>query len=144
MVKNLNEGADFQSRAPSKCNSDVCSICRFVDEHVNGVLDPAAKNAAVAVIPAVSWGNRQAWRRAQKADLECDAAYNLLKTGKTPSTKTGDSQNIIRRYHRETTIAKDKVLVVREKATEATGWLARERIVVPQKLLPFLLQPRTK
>ena len=29
--------------------------------------------------------------------------------------------------------------MVREKAKESTGWLARERIVVPQKLLPTLL-----
>ena len=135
----LNEGADYQSRAPSECNSDICSICRFVDEQVHGVIDPAAKNAAAVTIPTISLGNRQAWRKAQMQDLECQAAYSHLKTGKTPSNKPGTSLNTIRRYCREVTIAKDKVLVVREQAKESTGWLARERIVVPQKLLPTLL-----
>ena len=135
----LNEGADYQSRAPSDCNSEICSICRFVDEQVHGVIDPAAKNAAAEVLPAISLGNRQAWRKAQMQDPECQAAFSHLKTGKTPSNKPGDSLNTIRRYCREVTIAKDKVLVVREKAKESTGWLARERIVVPQRLLPTLL-----
>ena len=116
----LNEGADFQSRAPSKCNSDVCSICRFVDEHVNGVLDPAAKNAAVAVIPAVSWGNRQAWRRAQKADLECDAAYNLLKTEKHHQPK----QATLRTSSEDTT--------ERQLLQKTRCWLSKRK---PQKLL---------
>ena len=57
----LNEGADYQSRSPSKCNSEVCSICRFVDEQIHGVIDPAAKNAAATTIPTISMGNRQAW-----------------------------------------------------------------------------------
>ena len=135
----LNEGADYQSRAPSECNSDICSICRFVDEQIHGVIDPAAKNAAAVVVPAISLGNRQAWRKAQMQDPECQAAFSHLKTGKTPSNKPGISLNTTRRYCREAIIAKDAVLVVREKAKESTGWLARERIVVPQRLLPTLL-----
>ena len=135
----LNEGADYQSRSPSKCNSEVCSICRFVDEQIHGVIDPAAKNAAATTIPTISMGNRQAWRKAQRNDLECDTAHKHLESGKTPSSKSGESLNIIRRYCREATIAKDKLLVVREQGKESTGWLARERIVVPQKLLPTLL-----
>ena len=135
----LNEGADYQSRAPSQCNSEICSICRFVDEQVNGVIDPASKNAAASVIPIISLGNRQAWRKAQMQDTECRSAISLLKSGKLPSNKIGDSLTTIRRYCREATLAKDAVMVVKEQAKESTGWLARERIVVPQKLLPTLL-----
>ena len=136
----LNEGADYQSRSPSTCNSDLCSICNFVKENIEGVIDPAAKNAAVAVVPLISMGNRQAWRKAQNQDPECKAAFSHIKSGKTPSAKAGDETLVtLRRYCREATIAKDNVLVVKEQAKASTGWLARERIVVPQKLLPTLL-----
>ena len=38
----LNPVADHQSQFPSDCSFDNCSICNFVSETANSVLDPAA------------------------------------------------------------------------------------------------------
>ena len=51
----------------------------------------------------------------------------------------GKSHSNVRRYYREATIAGDGLLVVKEKASAATGGVTRERIVVPQKLLSTVL-----
>ena len=138
---NLNEVADYQSRQPSCCTSEICSICRFVGDMVDTVLDPAAKNAAVEVeapIP-VTMTNKASWRAAQKQCSACKSAYNLLKSGKVPPSKTGELFCNIRDYCREATISSDKLLVVKTPPNQLTGNITRQRIVVPQKLLPMVL-----
>ena len=128
-------------RQPSSCTSEICSICRFVEDMVDTVLDPAAKNAAVEVeapIP-VTMTNKASWRAAQKQCAACKSAYNLLKSGKMPPSKTGELFCNIRDYCREASISADKVLVVKTPPNQLTGNITRQRIVVPQKLLPMIL-----
>ena len=118
----------------------MCTICNFVEEHMSTVLDPAARNAAVHMEQQdKSLSNRQAWLAAQKSCQGCREAHWCLSTGKKPSKKVGELHSNTRRYCRESTIAGDGLLVVKEKASAATGGVTRERIVVPQKLLDTVL-----
>ena len=129
----LNLGGDNQSRMPSECTSELCTICRFVTDQIDTVVDPAAKCAAVQVLPDLSMESRQMWRKVQKADPACKEAIRLLSSGKTPNmTKTGDEANATRWYCREATVSKDDILVVHQKADAKTGELARDKVVVPQ------------
>ena len=135
----LNDVGDNQSRHPSTCTSDLCSVCRFVNEHVEGVLDAATKNTALEVVPVSNLHSRQSWKKAQDSCPSCKTAASHLKSGKVPSRKVGKENSNVRLYCREAVIAKDNLLVVREKPKDLTGGIPRERIVVPQKLLPTLL-----
>ena len=135
----LNLGGDNQSRQPSECTSELCTICRFVNEQVDSVVDPAAKNAAVQVLPDHTLDSRQMWKRVQRADQACKEAIKLLSSGKTPSSKTGEVHNAIRHYCREAKISKDDVLVIMQKPDVKTGEIAREQIVVPQSYVNAVL-----
>ena len=135
----LNDVGDNQSRHPSTCSSELCSVCRFVNEHVDGVVDAATKNTALEVVPVSNLHSRQSWKKAQDSCISCRTAVSHLKSGKTPSKKVGKEFSNVRLYCREAVIAKDNLLVVREKPKDLTGGIPRERIVVPQKLLPTLL-----
>ena len=135
----LNKVGDNQSRFASACNSEFCSVCRFVQDNVEGVIDAATKLAALSIPPISSIEGRQAWKKAQDACNSCKTAKSHLKSGKVPSNKIGKENSNVRLYCREAALTKDDLLVVREKAKDATGGVPRERIVVPQKLLPTLL-----
>ena len=135
----LNLGGDNQSRQPSECTSELCTICRFVNEQVDSVVDPAAKNAAVQVLPDHTLDSRQMWKQVQRADQACKEAIKLLSSGKTPSSKTGEVHNAIRHYCREAKISKDDVLVIMQKPDVKTGEIAREQIVVPQSYVNAVL-----
>ena len=135
----LNEAGDHQSRHPSQCNTEVCSVCRFVDAKVDSIIDTAAKNAAAQVLSPPSMINRKSWKEAQKRDEACKAAYNYLRTGKTPPSKVGEFYCQVRQYFRDAIISEDGLLVVPVEPKQLTGDIARERIVIPQKMLPTLL-----
>ena len=80
----LNPVADHQSHFPSNCNFDNCSICTFVSEDVNSVLDPAARCSAVTPQAGAinrsslysdkfgaSCSNRQSWKSVQNSSDAC-------------------------------------------------------------------------
>ena len=50
----LNTISDHQSRHPSDCTSNACSIHKFIDDLADTVLDPAAKCAALRLNPGGS------------------------------------------------------------------------------------------
>jgi hypothetical protein len=128
----LNSVGDLQSRQPSTCSSEVCTICNFVRDEMEAVLDPAARNAAVHMQQQDNaLTNRQAWLAAQMNCAVCREAYRCMTTGKTPSNKVGKAHSDVRRYNREATVARDGLLVVKEKAMAATGGVTRERIGCP-------------
>ena len=50
----LNTISDHQSRHPSDCTSNTCSIHKFIDDLADTVLDPAVKCAALRLNPGGS------------------------------------------------------------------------------------------
>ena len=137
----LNPFADLQSRAPSTCYSEICSIHQFVEESIDGVIDPGAKITKIDT--ASPFSNRIAWKKAQENNPACGFAKSLLKTGKPPPKAIGKSAgeyfNEVRFYCREATISRDGVLVAHSNPTMLSGLINRERIIIPKPLLPALL-----
>jgi hypothetical protein len=137
----LNPFADLQSRAPSECTSEFCTIHKFVEEASDGVLNPGAKNANITGVDP--YANRAAWKKAQDDNPPVGCAKNLLTTGKTPPRATGknagEHYNEVRFYCREATLSKDGMLVARSVPDPKSGNVIRERIIVPKLLAPALL-----
>ena len=60
----LNPFADLQSRAPSACCAETCSIHKFVEEAIDSVIDPGAKVFKIDI--ASPYSNRIAWKKKNK------------------------------------------------------------------------------
>ena len=137
----LNPFADLQSRAPSTCSADVCTIHKFVEEAIDGVIDPGAKMSKFT--DPSPYSNRIAWKKAQQNNPPCAFATTFLKTGKTPPKAVGKHAgqyfNEVRFYCREATISRDGVLVAHQKPSLLSGLIQRERIIIPKPLTPALL-----
>ena len=139
----LNPIADHQSRFPSSCYSDLCSVCRFVDEAIGAVLEPEAKNCSILTNINEGFTSRTAWKQAQNENEACARAKHFLITGKPPpkpiGKHTGELWNDIRQYFRDASISKDGLLVVKTKPEDLSGDIVRQRIVIPKLLAPSLL-----
>ena len=138
----LNPLSDLQSRSPPDCNSETCSIHKFIEEKIDSIIDEGAKNCSIAAEPT-GFTNREAWKNAQKSNQACNEAKKLLSSGKPPPKAigkySGEYWNDIRHYFRDVTIAKDGLLIVKSKPETVSGNVIRERIVIPKPLVPALL-----
>jgi hypothetical protein len=131
---NLNAVGDMQSRNPSSCNTQQCSICNFVQTSIDSVLNP---KASLGAISSRSLYNTKSWAAAQSANIACKTAASHLKTGKQPSKKSGAILSEIRRYCTIAKIGKDGCLIVPQ--TLVVGAPQLDRIIIPTPLLPSLL-----
>jgi hypothetical protein len=131
---NLNAVGDMQSRNPSTCTSQQCTICSFVHSSINSVLNPKASLGAIA---CRSLYDTKSWATAQSANQACKTAISHLKTGKQPSKKSGSILSEIRRYCAIAKIGKDSCLLVSPPPTVGTQQL--DKIVIPTPLIPSLL-----
>ena len=138
----LNPISDLQSRIPSDCDSEICSIHKFIEERIDAVIDPGAKNCKISVANDVSL-NRVSWRTAQQSNQACSVAKQLLTSGKTPPKAVGKTSgeywNDVRAYCREASVSKDGTLIVKSQPDVLSGNIPRERVVVPKPLIPALL-----
>ena len=140
----LNPIADLQSRIPPECNSDFCSVKRFLEETTDAILEDGPKLGAIQnhqTFPVFT--NRTSWKKTQMENQACCETRKMLTSGKPPPKAmgryTGEYWNDVRRYHRECKIAKDGLLVVPTEATSISGNIGRDRIVIPKPLVPALL-----
>ena len=140
----LNPISDLQSRNPSDCSSEFCSIHKFIDEAINSVIDEGAKNCKIGVNASSSgYNNRESWKAAQSSNQACIVAKQLLSSGKPPpkavGKHSGEYWNDIRQYCRDGMITKDGLLVVKAQPDIMSGNIPREKIVIPKPLVPALL-----
>ena len=91
---NLNTISDHQSRHQSECDSQTCSIHKFIQELSDSIIDPAARCALIKIENI--FFNRAAWLQAQQNNDSCRAAKSHLISGKVPTSKAGDMNNEIR------------------------------------------------
>ena len=140
---NLNPFADLQSRAPSKCESELCTIQKFIENTIDGVIQQGAKYQALCNLIHTQYTSRTAWRQAQQNNPACGCAKHHLSTGKPPpkaiSKHAGQYYNEVRFYCREATLSNDGLLVVKTQPDFRSGNINRERIMVPKPLVPALL-----
>ena len=69
--------------------SDVCSICRFVDETIAAVLEPETKNCSIMTKSNEGFASRSAWMQAQNENQACKVTKHFLMTGKPPPRAIG-------------------------------------------------------
>ena len=129
---NLNAVGDMQSRNPSSCATQNCTICTFVSNCIDTVLRPNA------TLGAISLYNTNSWAVAQKQNAACRTALEHLKTGKQPSKKSGTIFSEIRRYCAVAKIGKDGCLTI-PPLPSFSATPQRPKIVIPTPLLPSLL-----
>ena len=140
----LNEIADLQSRAISECSAECCSIHRFVEDAIDGVVDNKDATVGKLAIAKVDlFNNRNAWKTAQANNQACGFAKHLLTTGKPPPRAVGKTAgeyfNEVRFYCREATVDKDGLLVNKTNPDPMSGNVSRHRIIVPKPLVQSLL-----
>ena len=100
--------AGFKCKGGSPTAPDVCTVFNFVKDKADTVLDPAAKNAAVELLPDKTLDSRQMWKKVQSNCTACFIAASHLSTGKKPSTRImGKVQCAITDNGKQATIAKD-------------------------------------
>ena len=137
----LNPISDLQSRNPADCQSEFCSIHKFIENAIDSIIDPGAKNSNIS--ESLGFSNREAWKAAQSSNQACAVAKHLMMTGKPPpkaiGKNSGEYWNDVRHYCRNAVIAKDGLLVVKSQPDVLSGNVSRERIVVPKPLAPALL-----
>ena len=131
---NLNAVGDMQSRNPSTCSSQQCTICTFVQTSIDSVLNP---KASLGGITSRSLYDTKSWAAAQSANQACKTALSHLKTGKQPSKKSGSLLTEIRRYCAIAKIGKDGCLLV--SPSPSVGAPQLDKIIIPTPLLPSLL-----
>jgi len=131
---NLNAVSDMQSRNPSSCGTQPCTICNFVQTSINSVLSP---NASLGAISTHNLYNTKSWAATQQANTACKTAASHLRTGKQPSKKSGQIYSEIRRYCTIAKLGPNGCLVVPPSPTMGDHQL--EKIVIPTPLLPSLL-----
>ena len=131
---NLNNCADFQSRNPSTCLVEHCTICNFVNEMSENTINPHAINA----INDHMLDNKLAWKKIQDESKSCTQAKFHITTGKTPSKVSGKLHSEVRRLTSVATISKDGLLVVLSKPTSFSS-KTNELIVIPSSHLPAVL-----
>ena len=100
----------MQSRFPPDCDSEYCSIHKFLSESIESIVDDGAKNCAIKDDhPEAGYSNREAWKTAQESNHACKETKKLLSSGKPPpkalGKHSGELWNDIRQYCREATIA---------------------------------------
>ena len=134
----LNLVADNQSHFPSDCGATNCSVCNFVSDAVNSVLDLAARCSAACPQNdgltsslsldtfSISCTNRQSWTAVQNTSDCYKSVVKYLQTGKVPTTKVAS-------------IAKDGLLVIKEEINLLPPGAVKERIVVPTSVAGGLL-----
>ena len=138
----LNPLSDLQSRYPPECSSQSCSIHKFINEAIDGVIEDGLKLGNISNT-SPSFSNRAAWKSAQEANQACTVAKQMLTSGKPPpkaiGKTSGEYWNDVRQYCRDASVSKDGLLVVRSAPDVNSGNIPRDRIVVPKPLVAALL-----
>ena len=133
---NLNTCGDYQSRHPSECQAEQCSVCNFVDEKGNATLDPFAINAITPEKPAFQ--NKAAWQTIQQEDKACQQAMYHITSGKTPSKRSGKVASEIRRLCTIGKVNNKGLLVVLNRPNKFSS-VTDEQTIIPSSYLPALL-----
>jgi len=126
--------ADYASRNAAPCYSSDCQICKFISESESSVVFSlgSVEEKIQSLIP---YGDRSAWKSIQSSCPSISQAIFHLKQGTRPSKKC-TKINDTKRYLRESTLARDGLLVVKSHGifTEPT-----DRFVVPRNMLQAIL-----
>ena len=133
---NSNLLSDYASRHPLQCSSPKCSICKFVAEAMDSIVQSLSVEDVIEGRSALPFRNRNTWKDVQE---ECDTLRKVLSFkshGTVPSRKS-KNMRLVRRYISAGVIlAHDGVLVHPQSTTFGS---VIDRIVVPPQILHGIL-----
>ena len=135
---NLNPCGDYQSRYPSSCEAQHCSICNFVQDSTDNTLNPFAINAINPTEMPRILDNKIAWQQVQNENKACQQAKFCITSGKTPSKQSGKLLSEVRRLTSVATVNSQGLLIVKAKPNAFSSF-GNEQIVIPSTHLPAVL-----
>ena len=131
----LNLPSDFLSRNPPSCSSHSCQVCKFIEDSDSVVVRNVSVKDVLAGHKPVPFGNRGAWKNLQAECHDLRRVHSHLTNGTRPTAKN-TKVGVVKKFLRNTKIARDGLLVVKQ----AQPFLPEnELIVVPLNLLHGLL-----
>ncbi len=133
----LNICGDYQSRYASKCDSQHCAICDFIQNASDSILNPHAINATRNEDLPHILESRTAWKQIQINSKSIQQTISNLTSGKTPSKISGKLYSEIRRLTAVADISNDGLLIVKNKSPFSNK--NQEQIVIPSTHLPAVL-----
>ena len=131
-----NLPSDYASRHPLKCNSKACTICKFVAESMEEVVQSVSVDDVIEGRSRIPFTNRNTWRAVQE---EC-SDLRKLKTFKSQGTvpnKKSKNLRVVRRYISAGVLLAHDDVLVHPLATPLGPMV--ERIVIPYQVLHGLL-----
>ena len=88
---------DFNSRNPVECVDKSCQVCKFVDEHMDIAVSGIPVDAIADGTSKMPFSKSQAWKEAQKNDVDVKRAHAQLTSGTRPDKKEKHLKTV-RRY----------------------------------------------
>ena len=133
-VKNIP--SDYISRHPLQCTSEKCSICKFVLETMESVVQNISVEDITEGRCRVPFTNRNSWRAVQNECRDLRKVKLFRKQGTAPNKKSRNLRNVRRYLSAGVLLAHDDVLIQPHSAPLRPS---TERIVVPQQVLHGIL-----
>lgn len=131
-----NLPSDYASRHPLKCNSTDCSICKFVSDTMEAVVNNISVSEIIQGKIPMPYSNKNTWKHVQDECPDLRKVKQFKNQGTTPSRKAKNLKNVRRYISAGTLLSHDNLLVL---PTSSPLGPVIERIVVPQGVLHGLL-----
>jgi hypothetical protein len=127
-----NLPADFESRHPSQCNSPQCTICKFVAEVMESVVQLVSVEEVLDGTTKLPFANRNTWKTVQEECSDLRKVKTFKTQGTSPNKKSKNLRAVRRYLSAGTLLAHDGVLI--HPISSPLGPVV-DRIVVPQQIL---------
>ena len=131
-----NLTSDYASRHPLVCNSTNCSICKFVSDTMESVIQTVTVDDIINGKSRIPYTNRNTWIAVQDDCSDLRKVKEFKKQGTIPNKKSKNLRTVRRYLSAGTLLAHDDLLV--HPLSSPLGPII-ERIVVPNKVLHGLL-----
>ena len=128
--------SDYASRHPVKCDSVNCSICKFVAESMEAVVNNISIEDILLGKTRMPYLNRNSWKSVQEECNDLRKVKQFKSQGTSPNKKAKNMKTV-RRYIASGSIVTHDDLIVNPTSSPMGPII--ERIVVPQNVLHGIL-----
>ena len=131
-----NIPSDYLSRHPLHCTSPKCSVCTFVSESMEAVVQHISVEDITEGRVSMPFTNRNTWGAVQNECKDLRKVKLFRKQGTTPSKKSKQLRQVRRYLSSGVLLGHDDTLIQPHSAPLRPS---SERIVVPQQVLHGIL-----
>ena len=132
----MNIPSDYASRQPLDCKSESCSVCKFIAETIDSVVQTITVDDVIEGRSRIPFTNRNTWIKVQEECRDLRKVKDFRKQGTTPNKKSKNLRSVRRYLSAEVLLAHDGLLI--QHYTPPLSSVV-ERIVVPQQVLHGIL-----